>query len=300
MSLRSTVRVLVVLATMLFGVYALAPSTANAVVPPAGYPQLANVGVAPGSVLATNTTGLYFNAPGTFYVTNRLMRSDLYADGPNTTVVVRNSRFVGPLSGILNYAVVARDGAHIIVEDSEFKGATYDQAFSNVENGGRVDFYRVWAHGGADDGFKVSGDAHIEDSYFGPDWVNPTPGRHSDAIQSSNGGVTSLTIKNNSFNLPWQLNSAVFVEPYFGNGTGTVVIEHNSFSGGGYSLYVVDGHDALYTINKVRVKNNQFMGGWQYGRWHSPGIQTMCMTGNLNSLGAPLTNPMPVTNGCPA
>lgn len=180
---------------------------------------------------------------------------------------------------------VVVDGVHVDMSDVYFEGDdTVDFGLKTVNGGSVTVLYgefsgyleaaiaeNNWScqycafHDLVADGVKLGSNVSVTDSLF----IDFTPGigSHSDGAQLQGGGVVNVIVARNTFALGDDVNSDVFIEPFFGPGDGPVVIQDNFFGGGGYSLYVVRGNDNPDNlISSVTVTGNHFWyGSYAYG-----------------------------------
>lgn len=161
-------------------------------------------------------------------------------------VVIRNCRIHGDGSG--NGISVNRGS--VTIEDTEIS------AFENAIIGGSWTARRLDIHSTTGDGVKLGSDVLLEDSWIHD--LTPAPGAHADGGQMQD-GVRNLVVRGNRIDLSTSVNSALFLSPDFGPSTdGPVTIQGNYLSGGGFTLYVVDGNNGQYVVRNITVTGNVF------------------------------------------
>jgi hypothetical protein len=169
-------------------------------------------------------------------------------------VVIKNSKIHGTGSGD---GIAVYDG-NVTVSDSEIYN------FENAIGYGNWAAYRVNIHSNTGDGVKLGTNTTLQDSWIHD--MTPGPGAHSDGGQMQD-GITNLVVRHNRIDMGvgTGYNSALFICPDFGPSTaGPVLIENNYLSGGGFTIYVVDGNNGQYFVSNITVRNNVFGRSAQY------------------------------------
>lgn len=169
------------------------------------------------------------------------------------------------------------EAGSVTVEDTEIT------AFENAILGGSWTANRVNIHGMTGDGVKLGSDVLLENSWIHD--LTPAPGAHADGGQMQD-GVRNLVVRGNRIDVSTEVNSALFLAPDFGPSTnGPVTIESNYLSGGGFTLYVVDGSNGRYVVGNITVRDNVF-GASKFGSIHANVPVTW--SGNVSSTGLPI------------
>jgi hypothetical protein len=167
-------------------------------------------------------------------------------------VTIRNSRITSD-----DYFGVQVVTGNVIIEDSEITGSEAAAiAFDNWAA------YRVNIHGVHADGVKFGSHVVLQDSWL-HDFA-PRPDSHADGGQLE-AGVTDLTIRHNNINVPGG-NAALFMSPDLGDGDGAgpVLIDHNLVGGGGWTVYLTDGHGRHHQ-HGYTVTDNHWLRNGGYG-----------------------------------
>jgi hypothetical protein len=166
-------------------------------------------------------------------------------------VVIKNSKIHGDGTGD---GVRVGNGT-VTIYDSEIYG------FENSIGYGDWAAYRVNIHSNTGDGVKLGSNTTLQDS-----WIHdlaPGDDAHADGGQVQD-GVTNLVVRHNTIDVSSAVNSALFIQPIFGPSTaGPILIEGNYLSGGGFTIFVIDG--GSYRISNITVRDNTFGRPAEYG-----------------------------------
>jgi hypothetical protein len=213
-------------------------------------PSRAGVGatdVGPSGALQSVTPAggtMHITTPGAV-IENLNIHGSISIDAPNVTV--RNVRVN---SG--DYVGVTVNSTGALLDHVEITGS---------EDGIRGDNYigrNLDIHGVTGDGLKLGDNVTIENSYI-HDFA-PTATSHNDGVQAM-GGSNSV-LRNNRIEMGEGTNSAVFIQPELGGSINGLLVEGNTLSGGGWTMYV-DGDRG--PLSNVMVRNNTFAGPGGYG-----------------------------------
>lgn len=208
----------------------------------------------PADYSLTAMAGATITQPGT--VLDRAdIRGQVTIKAPN--VVIRNSRVDARGD---TYGIYVTEGGSAVIENVSVTGA---------ENGIAGDNWtarNVDLSGMSADGAKVGSNVRIENSRCHA--LTPGPGAHADCLQIQH-GVNNVVIRGNDLDPSGAGdlgNAALFVAPDLGpSSRGPVVIENNTFGGGNFSVFIVDGDWGKYFINDITLRNNKFRDNAQYG-----------------------------------
>ncbi len=167
-------------------------------------------------------------------------------------VIIKNSRIHGSGTG----DGVRVETGNVTIYDSEIYG------FENSIGYGDWAAYRVDIHSNTGDGVKLGSNTTLQDS-----WIHdlaPGDDAHADGGQVQD-GITNLVVRHNTIDVSSAVNSALFIQPIFGPSTaGPVLIENNYLSGGGFTVFVLDGA-GKYVISNITFRGNRFGRHAQYG-----------------------------------
>jgi hypothetical protein len=253
------------------------PSVGTPPLPGTGaWPGPSNTGVPIGTKL-TPSRGIRVDKAGTV-LQNLDIAGQVEIHAANVTI--RNCRIASDSE--FGVRVVA---GNVTIVDSEITGSSAAAiAFDNWAA------YRVNIHGVHADGVKFGSHTVLQDS-----WIHdfaPAAGSHSDGGQME-GGVSDLTIRHNTINVPGG-NAALFMSPDLGpNGAGPVLIDHNLLGGGGWTVYLTDGHGSHHQLGYT-VTNNHWLHNAQYGplALNEPATSFLAWSGNLlDALGTTIPAP---------
>lgn len=199
-------------------------------------------------------------------------------------VVIRNVRVLGTgVYGVQVPAQLHEEVTGLVLEDVEIRGVSGDRSAGLVHYGSwtarRIDV------SGFQDGVKMVSDQVLEDS-----WIHDllaVPGSHNDGIQSV-GGSRSVIRGNTVVNDNGQTSAILLLtnnEPMDG-----WIVEGNSLSGGGYSLYVHDKGNGFGVPTNMTIRDNTWVrGSWQHGPISMGEVEGLTWTGNTYDDGAALT-----------
>jgi hypothetical protein len=203
-------------------------------------------------------------------VDGRDVRGMIYVKANNVTV--RRSK---------STAGINITGANALIEDVEFGPASGSGGDYAILAWPPFTCRRCDVHNFVD-GIRSSGqgmtieDSWIHDLYLGP-------GDHNDGIQRYNPGVTTNdVIRHNRIDCVGCTTSAIF---YADDWRGTLTLDNNLLSGGGYTFRIHESGTAVVT-NNVVVKNSYAYGPCKddYGKFSA-------WSGNKLSDGTALPNP---------
>jgi hypothetical protein len=219
-------------------------------------PDATNTGVPAGTVLTAWGGGTITTANTVISGRDITGQVTIAASG----VVIKNSKI--HISGG-NYDVFVQSGS-LTIQDSELYGNPTGSTigFDNWTG------LRLNIHNFPDDGVKFGSNVLLADSYI-HDFAT-APGAHADGGQMQ-GGVTNLTIRHNTILAKTisgtGANAALFMAPDLGpSSNGPVTITGNLFSGGNYTVYIVDGNNGQYFVKNISLTNNRFVrNSYQYG-----------------------------------
>src|SRR5450830_433264 len=167
-------------------------------------------------------------------------------------VVIKNSKIHGSGTGD---GIRVEDG-NVTIYDSEIYG------FENAIGYSDWAAYRVNIHSDTGDGVKLGTNTTLQDSWIHD--LTPGDGAHADGGQLEDGS-TNLVVRHNTIDVSSVVNSALFIQPIFGPSTaGPILIEGNYLSGGGFTIFVLDGA-GQYVISNITIRDNQFGRTAEYG-----------------------------------
>ena len=224
------------------------PPAPPSTVPSGGWPGPASTGV---------PAGVSLTASGSMTVRDAgAVLDSLDITGSVTieaaTVVIKNSKIHGSGTG----DGVRVENGTVTIYDSEIYG------FENSIGYGDWAAYRVNIHSNTGDGVKLGSNTTLQDS-----WIHdlaPGDDAHADGGQVQD-GVTNLVVRHNTIDVSSAVNSALFIQPIFGPSTaGPILIEGNYLSGGGFTVFLLDGA-GTYVISNITVRNNRFGRTAEYG-----------------------------------
>jgi len=222
---------------------------ANAINNPsaAGYPDVTNTGVPPGTTLTT-VANINVTTNGTV-IENRSVTNQIVIRANDVTI--RNCRIV---SG--DYYPIDYEGTGLVVEDCEIIGtsATVTAGLSTSNYTAR----RCRVEGGKD-GFKAESNVLIEDCYVTN--LNVSEDSHNDGVQTTGG--SNVIIRHNTFKLGD--NAGVSAVLQFGTENGPFsnwLVEENLLDGGGWTINSQTGNSSMQFLN------NRFTRRSGYGPGH--------------------------------
>jgi hypothetical protein len=224
-----------------------APTTTQ---PPStgAWPGPSNTGVPAGTTL-TRSGPIRVDRAGTVLENLDISgQVDIHA----ANVTIRNCRITSA-----DYFGVQVVSGNVTIMDSEIVGSNAAAiAFDNWAA------YRVNIHGAHADGVKFGSNVVLQDSWL-HDFA-PRPDSHADGGQLE-AGVSDLTIRHNNINVPGG-NAALFMSPDLGDddGAGPVLIDHNLLGGGGWTVYLTDGHGRNHQRGYT-VTDNHWLRNGGYG-----------------------------------
>jgi len=168
-------------------------------------------------------------------------------------VVIRRSRITG---GAGSPGVYVGSGS-LTLEDTTITG------FDDAVTGDNYTATRVEVTGMQDDGFKISSNDTIQDSYCHD--IGMAVGAHADCGQVQS-GLNNAIVRRNWFDPGAAGNSALFIAPDLGpTSTGPLLVENNVLGGGNFTVQCVDGNNGTYFLGNITLRNNHFLTNSQYG-----------------------------------
>lgn len=244
------------------------PAAPPPVPPPTGYPDASNTGVPAGTTLTpsgaitvsvANTIienkdisgGVTVNAPGVIIRKCRIRSSTMY--------VVRNN---------------ATTGIPLLVEDCEIDGLLGTGNSMGFGNSNLT--VRRCNIKGTENGFNVSGNTTVEDSFIHDLYTGG--GAHTDGMQF-NQGAANITVRHNTFQSKSGSTSCIIMWDENNPQNSNVLVENNLLLGTGsaYTIYT----PRQGPLTNVRVRNNRFLPG-SFG--YNGGNQSLVTewSGNVN------------------
>jgi hypothetical protein len=218
-----------------------------------GYPDATNTGVPPGTPLKRAEGTVHLDTPGMTY-SNVELHGRIIVEAPNVTI--EKVRVVCPCwYPILTWPVETGAG-NTVVRDVEID-------FQGFEDGKGIAFARytaerVWFHNGLDCA-HFSVDVSITDSFCDLAALSPDSEAHADGFQDTGGD--NVTLRHNTIRNPNGQTSAILLP----TGDGTMVVDDNLLSGGGWTLYCGDSGDEVETITNNRFSREFFPKGGYWG-----------------------------------
>ena len=228
-----------------------------------------HVGVPAGTDLDTmggSTTGLALHARESVTLDGQDIRGRVEASGRGVVLTIRNSRL--RYSSDERHAARARDGARIVVEDSEIDGMGKAGRAATM---GEVDLLRTWVHN-MNEGPHLSSRQSIVNSRIDEFFQGPNPTlrsqrrNHVDGVQATGARDTAVlgtyidaTVTQGRY-AGYKGNAAA----QFGEEFGTTRAEFawNYVAGGQVALAANGGGT---TGADVDVHHNTFKGDWEFG-----------------------------------
>lgn len=229
------------------------PAVATTSPPRAVYPTAATTGVPKGTRLAASQA-IMAVTPGQVIDAKDITGG---IDVRARDVVVKRSR----IRGDGQHGIRVREGASVVVTDTEIEGFEIGIAFANWS------CTRCNIHGQSQDGVKAHDNTTLQDSII--HGMAPGPGAHADGVQMQ-GGSANLKIVGNTIDAravkvgSEMGNAAIFLKPDMGSGEGPVVIEGNRLAGGNYAFWLIPA--GANVQRNVIFRDNVFVkDSWRYG-----------------------------------
>lgn len=211
------------------------------------WPDATNTG---SSGTLTPVTGSEVTMDGTV-IQNREVAGTITVHAAN--VIIRNCHFTG--GGY--FGVDAEGATGLLVED-----CTFDEAATAAitDNGGGNTYQRLNI-AGSPDGVRIGNGATFRNSYIHSlTPYDPASGTHNDGVDFTGG--TGITVEHNRIEMGFMSATAISMSSGFTAGGSDCLIVGNHLHGGMYSL---DGPGSASTATNIRVTNNTFTRGYDYG-----------------------------------
>jgi hypothetical protein len=202
----------------------------------------------------------------------------LYIPANVNNVTFRNVRFVytGPLNG--TFTIMNNQGQYITFENVEFDGRdNVARAISGIGTNTTVRGSNIHNVG---NGIETGGPLLVEDNYIHDIRSPAGSGWHADGIQTPNTtpGNSNITVRHNTVVLTGDETGAINIQGTPRDPAKNVLIEHNLFAGGSYTMYSRFGQGYRVTDNHFSTRIFPTVGRW--GIWY-PSQQGIDRAGNV-------------------
>jgi len=214
--------------------------------PSPGFPDASTTGVPRGTVL-TPSGGMTINTPGAV-IDARDISGPVVVNAPDVTI--RRSRIRSS-----SFWVVTSNSTGLVLEDCEIDG---QNANNTAIGSSSITVRRCNIHG-AENGFNVSGNMDVQDSYIHD--LTTANGAHTDGAQF-NQGASDIVFRHNTIrpnpDAVWRSTSAIIMWNEGDPQNTRVRIENNRLIGTGasYALYA-----PRQPASNIYINNNRFMTG---------------------------------------
>ncbi|MBQ8659438.1 MAG: bacterial Ig-like domain-containing protein [Bacilli bacterium] len=148
---------------------------------------------------------------------------------------------------------------NIVIEDGEINGTS-----SAAIAGSNVEIRRVYIHEYGGDGIKIGSNQLIESNYIASGGLNE--GAHADGVQLT-GSAHNVKIIGNRFDMVgtfdnYKANANLFLQLENGEAS-DVEVAHNWLNGGGYTIYVNEYQENMFT--GIKFTDNKLGNGKRFG-----------------------------------
>jgi hypothetical protein len=179
-------------------------------------------------------------------------------------VKIRNFRISG--GDRIRYGIVATDPRvrNLVIEHGEIERVTNIAVYGH-------DFTarRLYLHHLGSDGIRPTGNVTVTESYIEKIGY---PKAHADAVQMLVG--SHVVFRNNTINIPFDdpdyMNSACFMIQVNKGPIDDILIEDNDLLGGDFCIRLTGN------VTNMRVRNNRFHGGHEYGPFANDKFAELC------------------------
>lgn len=233
--------------------------------PNSGWPDATNTGV-PAGVTLTPSGDLVITQAGTV-ISGLDIKGNVYINAPNVTI--ENCRITDA-----NWAVVQiKSGvAGTVIQNCEINGVGTVEGSCGISGQGTFIGNNIY---NVENGINLTGSATIEGNFIHDLKAAGSP--HYDGIQID-GGVSNVTISDNTVIAPSGGVSAIMIDNYFG-AISNIKVDGNLLAGGGFTVYT----DAQFNSNPITgvsfTNNHMKSGGYGITNFNKT---SPTYTGNVN------------------
>ena len=233
--------------------------------PNSGWPDATNTGV-PAGVTLTPSGDLVITQAGTV-ISGLDIKGNVYINAPNVTI--ENCRITDA-----NWAVVQiKSGVTgTVIQNCEINGVGTVEGSCGISGQGTFIGNNIY---NVENGINLTGSSTIEGNYIHDLKAAGSP--HYDGIQID-GGVSNVTIHDNTVIAPSGGVSAIMIDNYFG-AISNISVDGNLLAGGGFTVYT----DAQFNSNPITgvsfTNNHMKSGGYGITNFNKT---SPTYTGNVN------------------